>query len=59
MPTQKAMRKAYADLERGYPPQIHPWHVYHYFDALRQDIVCNADDKSMPMTDLPNKVGNG
>ena len=52
------MRKAYADLERGYTPQIHPWHVYHCFDALRQDIMCNADDTPMPMTDLPNKVGN-
>ena len=53
------MRKAFTDYERGLPPLTNPHHVYHCLDALRQDLLCTADDTPMPMTDLPNKVGQG
>lgn len=52
------MRKAFVDYEQGRPATIPTWHVYHCLDVLRQDMMCNADDTPMPMTDLPNKVGN-
>ena len=53
------MRKAYMDFAEGNENTINPHHVYHCFDALRQDLMCNADDTPMAMHDFPNKIGNG
>ncbi|KAF4635678.1 hypothetical protein G7Y89_g2405 [Cudoniella acicularis] len=54
----KSMRKAYIEYERGLTPTIHAGHFHHCIDALRQDVLCYADDTPMPMHDFPNKVGN-
>ncbi|KAF7855390.1 hypothetical protein EAF04_010133 [Stromatinia cepivora] len=54
----KVLRKAFIDLERGNQVGSSAGHVHHCLDALRQDMMCNADDTPMPMNDFPNKIGH-
>lgn len=44
MGSQKIMRKTFYELLRGQPPSFKLGHTSHCFDALRQNIMCNADD---------------
>lgn len=53
------MRKAFINYECGNPVSIALGHVHHCFDAIRQDVMCNADDTPMPTTELPAFVGDG
>ncbi|MCJ1314644.1 hypothetical protein MMC25_008326 [Agyrium rufum] len=55
----KVMRKAFVDHQRGNPPLINPEHVHHCLDALRQDVMCMADDTPMPTILEPDSIGNG
>jgi len=55
----KVMRKAWSDNENSIPPTIASGHIYHCLDALRQDIMCRADDTPMPTILKPDQVGNG
>lgn len=42
--TQKEIRRSYVRYQNGMPQTGDLGHVRHCFDALRQDILCNADD---------------
>lgn len=54
----KVLRKAFIDYERGNQIGSSAGHVNHCLDALRQDMMCNADDTPMPMNHFPNKIGH-
>ncbi|KAF7946161.1 hypothetical protein EAE96_009164 [Botrytis aclada] len=54
----KVLRRAFIDYERGSEIGSSAGHVHHCLDALRQDMMCNADDTPMPMNDFPNKIGH-
>ncbi|KAF7931133.1 uncharacterized protein EAE97_009342 [Botrytis byssoidea] len=54
----KVLRRAFIDYERGGDIGSSAGHVHHCLDALRQDMMCNADDTPMPMHDFPNKIGH-
>ncbi|TGO26868.1 hypothetical protein BPAE_0051g00030 [Botrytis paeoniae] len=44
----KVLRRAFIDYERGGEIGSSAGHVHHCLDALRQDMMCNADDTPMP-----------
>ena len=44
MSTQQLMRQTYITLLAGQAPSYDSEHILHCFNALRQDIMCNADD---------------
>ncbi|KAF7908086.1 uncharacterized protein EAF01_003841 [Botrytis porri] len=44
----KVLRRAFNDYERGDEIGSSAGHVHHCLDALRQDMMCNADDSPMP-----------
>lgn len=46
---QKKIRRHVMQLNRGQVPFDHVLHVEHCMDALRQDIICHADDTPMYM----------
>lgn len=52
------MRRAWVDKERGNPPLVSSHHVHHCLDALRQDVMCMADDTPMPDLNERDLVGN-
>jgi hypothetical protein len=52
------MRKAWTDAERRNPPIIASEHFHHCLDALRQDIMCTADDTPMPTKLEKDVIGN-
>ncbi|TGO84856.1 hypothetical protein BPOR_0457g00010 [Botrytis porri] len=54
----KVLRRAFNDYERGDEIGSSAGHVHHCLDALRQDMMCNADDSPMPMNDFPNNIGH-
>jgi len=43
----------------AHPSEERLEHTFHCLDALRQDIMCAANDTPMPVVELPNKIGDG
>lgn len=56
---QKSMRRAFVDLQRGVDTEIDWFHMYHCLDALRQDLMCYADDTPMPIPTDITYIGDG
>ena len=44
---------------RGLPQDIKLGHAEHCLDALRQDVMCRADDTPMPVGSVPHSLGDG
>ncbi|KAI9654793.1 MAG: hypothetical protein M1821_005787 [Bathelium mastoideum] len=55
----KIIRQAYHYALRGEEFTIASHHIDHCFDALRQDIMCRADDTPMPVNATEHSIGNG
>jgi len=55
----KIMRRSFVDYQRGNEQIIPQGHILHCLDALRQDVMCSADDTPMPGVEFPHEVGNG
>ena len=53
---QKLLRRGYLDYQRGNEQVISAHHIHHCLDALRQDLMCQADDTPMPA--FPAHIGN-
>ena len=41
---QKSIHGSLVEYRKGLPQSRGAWHVYHCLDALRREIICNADD---------------
>ncbi|PQE06241.1 cytochrome p450 protein [Rutstroemia sp. NJR-2017a BBW] len=55
----KSMRRAFVDLQRGVDTKTDWFHMYHCLDALRQDLMCYADDTPMPIPKDITYIGDG
>jgi len=55
----KGLRQAFIEYERGLPHTVPTGHVHHCLDALRQDVLCSADDTPMPGVSFPDQIADG
>ncbi|KAI9660067.1 MAG: hypothetical protein M1821_001419 [Bathelium mastoideum] len=55
----KLIRRAFRDYEIGNEQVLTPFHIYHCLDAMRQDVMCKADDTPMPSWKQQHTVGDG
>ncbi|ORX91866.1 hypothetical protein BCR34DRAFT_629554 [Clohesyomyces aquaticus] len=54
----KLIRKSIVSQFRGEETELSDEHVFHCLDALRQDVMCTADDTPMPAA-VKHKIGDG
>ena len=56
---KKLLRSALLDYEKGNERVVQPPHYQHCLDALRQDLMCQADDIPMPGLPGAHMIGRG